>query len=74
MELWARKRPVEGRGYPYEYITSFYDENNIYYMVDTLDKEIYQECMVIREQTCLLYKELDKPKRKVLKNEIFRLS
>lgn len=71
-ELWARKRPVNGTGFPYEQICVFNDEQNKYYMLDKLDREIYMEGMVIRtewqqEPRCVLYVEFEKPltKRKV---------
>lgn len=61
MQLWARKRPIEGRGYPYEFIFSFEDERYSYTAIDTLDKNIYQECMIIDNNECVMYVELEKP-------------
>jgi hypothetical protein len=60
-ELWAKKRPVNGYGMPYEYITSFYDIREKYYMTDTLDREIYEECMVIENHRLIFYREFQKP-------------
>ena len=66
-ELWARKRAVNGVGSPYEFIFDFYDESYKYSALDTLDKNIYQEAMVVRGNDCIMYVELEKPymKRKV---------
>jgi hypothetical protein len=71
-ELWARKRPIEGQGFPYERLAIFYDESNKYYMLDTIDKNTYQEGMILRteyqeEPNCVLYVEFDKPFIKTLK-------
>ena len=74
MQLWARKRKVEGRGQPYEFIFEFNDINYSYTAIDTLDKNIYQECMVIgNDNQCIVYVELEKPyvkKRGVIKSEV----
>lgn len=60
-ELWARKRPVDGVGYPYEFIFSFNDESYKYTALDILDRDIYQEAMVVRGNGCIMYVELEKP-------------
>ena len=60
-ELWARKRPVDGVGYTYEFIFSFNDESYKYTALDMLDRDIYQEAMVIRGNDCIMYVELEKP-------------
>lgn len=60
-QLWAKKRPIEGRGSPYEYITSFDREEQKYYLTDQLDREIYQECLVVTRDSCIFYREFDKP-------------
>ena len=66
-ELWARRRAVNGVGSPYEFIFDFYDEGYKYSALDTLDKNIYQEAMVVKGNDCIMYVELEKPymKRKV---------
>lgn len=66
-ELWARRRAVNRVGSPYEFIFDFYDESYKYSALDTLDKNIYQEAMVVRGNDCIMYVELEKPymKRKV---------
>ena len=72
MELWARKRPIEGRGQPYEFIFEFNDTNYSYTAIDTLDKNIYQECMIIDNNECVMYVEFEKPyvkKRGVIKSD-----
>lgn len=38
--LWARKRAVNGVGYPYEFIFNFDNEEYKYSALDTLDREI----------------------------------
>ena len=66
-ELWARRRKVEGKGFPYEFIFNFDNPNYSYTAIDTLDKNVYQECMVTNNGDCLIYTEFEKPfvKRKV---------
>lgn len=59
--LWARKRPVNGRGFPYEWLLDFEREDNKYYVTDLLDREIYQECMVLEGERLILYREFDIP-------------
>ena len=61
MQLWARKRKIEGRGQPYEFIFEFNDLNYSYTAIDTLDKNIYQECMIIDNNECVMYVEFEKP-------------
>ena len=66
LELWAKRRPVEGRGYPYEYILSFTDKEQRFYLTDQLDRTVYQECMVTNEDHRLVfYREFEKPYVKV---------
>ena len=60
-ELWAKKRPVNGRGSPYEWITNFNREEQKFYMTDQLDREIYQECMVVKDNRLIFYREFDIP-------------
>ena len=66
-ELWGRKRAVNEVGSPYEFIFNFDDESYKYTALDTLDRNIYQEAMIVRENDCIMYVELQKPyvKRKV---------
>ena len=59
--LWARRRPVEGKGFPYEYIASFSNIDQRFYITDQLNREIYQECLVVTKDTCVFYREFDKP-------------
>lgn len=60
-ELWAKRRKIEGKGFPYEFIFDFYDESYKYNALDTLDKNIYQEAMVVRGNDCIMYVEFEKP-------------
>ena len=68
MELWAKKRPINNIGQHYEFITYFDNENQKYFLSDQLDRNVYQECMVIKNNECIMYREFEKPfvKRKVL--------
>lgn len=60
-QLWAKRRPVEGKGFPFEYITSFSNIDQRFYITDQLDREIYQECLVVTRDSCVFYREFDKP-------------
>lgn len=60
-QLWARKRPMQGVGSPYEFIISFEREEQKYYLTDQLDRNIYQECMIVKDNQCIFYREFDKP-------------
>lgn len=60
-ELWAKRRPVEGKGYPFEYISSFTRKEAFYYITDQLDRSIYQECLIVRDNVCVFYREFEKP-------------
>lgn len=62
--LWARKRPVNGVGSPYELIFNFDNESYKYTALDTLDGSIYQEAMVTSGNDCIMYVELEKPMTK----------
>ena len=66
-ELWGRKRAINGVGSPYEFIFNFNNESYKYTALDTLDRNIYQEAMVVKDNDCVMYVELQKPyvKRKV---------
>lgn len=71
-ELWARRRKVNGVGFPYEFIFNFDNEYYKYTALDTLDHSIYEEAMVLRGQECILYVEFEKPlvlKKEVIKSE-----
>ena len=60
-ELWAKRRPIEGRGSPYEFITRFEREEQKYYLTDQLDRNIYEECMVVKDNRCIFYREFEIP-------------
>ena len=60
-EVWAKKRPVEGKGFPFEYITSFSNIEQRFSITDRLDRNIYQECLVVRNNVCVFYREFEKP-------------
>lgn len=62
-ELWAKKRPTEKEGSSYEFVFNFDNENYIYTAIDTLDRNVYQEGLIIRSEnhSCVMYKEFEKP-------------
>lgn len=72
-ELWGRKRPVDGIGHVYEFIFSFDDESYKYTAMDTLDRSVYQEGMIVNkyDNSCVMYVEFEEPL--VLKREGRRL-
>lgn len=61
MELWARKRPIQDKGNRYEFIFSFNDEQYKYTAIDTLDRNIYQEAIIMKDNNCIMYVEFEKP-------------
>ena len=56
--LYAKKREKP----TYEYITTFYREEEKYSKVGELDESIYQEAIVVSSEGCELYIEFQKPK------------
>lgn len=62
-ELWAKKRPINGKGFPYEFIFNFNDESYKYTAMDTLDRSVYQEALIVRsiDHSCVMYSEFEKP-------------
>ena len=66
-ELWARKRPVDGKGFPFEWIFNFDNEQYKFTALDTLDRDIYQEALIIKDNSCIMSVEWEKPfvKKKV---------
>ncbi len=69
-ELWAKKRGNKGKGNPYEFITTFNNIKEQYYMTDQLDREVYKECMVIENNRLVFYREFDKPLTRKLEKRI----
>ena len=65
-ELWGRKRPVNGVGSPYEHIFNFDNEDYCFTALDTLDRNIYQEAMIVNNGSCVMYREFQKPMPKKL--------
>jgi hypothetical protein len=59
--LWGRKRVVNGVGSPYEHIFNFDNEDYCYTALDTLDRNIYQEAMITKDNSCVMYVEFEKP-------------
>ena len=60
-ELWGRKRVVNGVGSPYEHIFNFDNEDYCFTALDTLDRNIYQEAMITKDNSCVMYVEFEKP-------------
>lgn len=60
MELWGRKRKINGYGQRYEFIT-YLDEEHIFSETDKLDRTEYEECMVVNEGRCVFSREFDIP-------------
>ena len=63
-ELWGRSRETK----VYEFIDSFEDEKQKFFMLDKVDKEVYYEAMITmtnfnKMPVCIMYKEFDKEKR-----------
>ena len=63
-ELWGRKRPIENKGFSYELIMKFDNENYKFIAIDSLDKEVYQEAMITYENECIMFIEFEKSKIK----------
>lgn len=68
-ELWAKRRPINGRGYPYEWICNFEHEKQKFYITDQLDREIYQECSVLKDGELIFYRDFERPLVRRLKND-----
>lgn len=59
-ELWARKRPINGLGMPFEFICRFEDYNYRFTSLDLLNRDVYQEAMIINEQQmCVMHVEFE---------------
>lgn len=56
-ELWGRKRSKDGIGYPYEFISKFYGKEQVDYMISSVDKEEYQEVMIVSDNHLVKYVE-----------------
>ena len=68
--LYAKKREKPS----FEYITTFYNIEQKYSMVDSLDESIYQEAIVVSEEGCELYVEFQKPKIKKLRRDLCKIN
>lgn len=65
-ELWARSKETK----QYQHLQNFYDEIQKYYMLDSVDRDLYYEAMVIRtewQQPPALVMYVEFPKAKTLK-------
>lgn len=52
-EVWGRNK----RTMRYEYLWSFDDERQKYFMIDQVDKSIYYEVMILENQELKMYYE-----------------
>ena len=68
-ELYARKRVVNGKGFPYEHIFNFDNEDYCFTALDTLDRNIYQEAMITKDNACIMFVEFEKPMPKKMIKE-----
>lgn len=66
-ELWARRRPVDGRGFPFEFIFNFDNEDYCFTALDTLDRDVYQEALIVKEQRCIMSVEWEQENKKGLR-------
>lgn len=66
-ELWARKRPVDGKGFPFEFIFNFDNEDYCFTALDMLDRDIYQEALIVKEQRCIMSVEWEQENKKGLR-------
>ena len=55
--LYARQRDKPN----YEYINTFENKEQEYSMIDSIDRDIYKEAIIVSEQGCELYMQFDKP-------------
>lgn len=55
-ELWARRRNGEGLGSSYECLETFNRKEEVFYRLDCVDKEEFQEAIVLLDGKCVLYK------------------
>lgn len=58
-ELWARNRETK----VYEWLQTFFEESQFYFMLDQVDSTYYSEAMIIgrewqQQPRCLLYVDL----------------
>ena len=67
--LWGRKRVVNGVGSPYEHIFNFDNEDYCFTALDTLDRNIYQEAMITKDNACIMFVEFEKPMPKKMIKE-----
>lgn len=52
-EIWGRRKDNKR----YEFLWSFDDENQKFFMIDQVDSTIYSEVMIVRNNHLVMYKE-----------------
>ena len=52
-EIWGRRRD----NLRYEFLWSFDDENQKFFMIDQVDSTIYSEVMIVKNHVCVAYVE-----------------
>lgn len=63
--LWAKKRPVDGVGSPYEWICNFENEQAKFYMMDKIDRDKYQEAIITEGNRLVMYREFEEQHTRV---------
>lgn len=58
-ELLAKKRVIDGVGDTYHKILEFEREEQKYYMMDKIDREEYQEAMIMECNRLVMYREFE---------------
>lgn len=58
-ELWAKKRPINGVGDTYHKILEFEREEQKYYMMDKIDRDKYQEAIIMEGNRLVMYREFE---------------
>ena len=58
-ELWAKRRAINGVGDTYHKILEFEREEQKYYMMDKIDREEYQEVIIMECNRLVMYREFE---------------
>ena len=64
-ELWAKKRPINGAGDTYHKILEFEREEQKYYMMDKIDRDKYQEAIIMEGNRLVMYREFEEQHTRV---------
>lgn len=58
-ELLAKKRVIDGVGDTYHKILEFEREEQKYYMMDKIDRDKYQEAIIMEGNRLVMYREFE---------------